>query len=185
MNNAASSTARLPRFNGYLGEALEFSEDDLTANRAGTVTPAQKERLRGLETKNVLQMLFFSLLMLALAVVFNNVNTNAEEGSALMVILMLVVGMTGAALLLRTLLVLWRWQKHAGQLRAVPITGPIRLTEFGAKVTEHYRSLETKFFLHTGRQHFMIPYEAFAQLTDGKDYTVYYEPTTGHLLSVE
>ena len=169
----------------YLAEALEFTEQDLIANRAGGVTDAQKKRLRRLETKNVLQMIAISLIMFAAVAAFVNVLNNAEEGSALLVILAAIMGSSSAALLLRTIITLVRWYQHANQLQSTPITGPLRLSQFGAEVTENYRSLETKFFIHAGNHHFMIPYEAFVRLRDGDLYTLYYEPVTGHLLAVE
>jgi hypothetical protein len=123
--------------NDYLMQALEFTRDDLAANRSGVMTEAQKERFRERMSKGQSQAMVIVLLVLLVTggVVAFMVFGNAEEGAGLRQALeqnpeIIAVGL-GGSLLLYLVMIAFAFIKmrrmKSGNLRVSSIEGKVKL----------------------------------------------------------
>lgn len=179
---------RSPRQSAYSppwGDYLDFTPADLDANRTGAITDAQRQRLRGMALKNVGIMLALAVILFITTNAFIGVNAGSDEPSGLLTLLAVVMGGSGVALVVRAIYETLRFAKDHSNRQVAQVTGPVTVTQSGPQTTEQFRSRYTRFGLHVAGRTFRIPYEAYVVLEDGTQHTVYYETTTGELLSLE
>ncbi len=146
---------------------LAFTFEDLAANRAGMLTPAQRSRLRGVLLRETLIYSAFALVPLfVLIVLLNNPDISPFVLLALALIaLAFVLYVVGLQRSTRADL--------AAQVSVV--SGQIDLRDVGRGL---YR-------LVIGKQSFEVSREVFSSFVNGRFYHIYYTPNLKTIVSAE
>lgn len=181
----ARRSARQSAYSPPWGDYLDFTPADLDANRTGVVTDSQQQRLRGMTLKNVGIMTALAVILFITTNAFIGVNVGSDEPSGLLTLLVVIMAVSGVALVGRAVYETLRFAKDHNRRQVAQVTGPVTVTQSGPQTTEQFRSRYTRFGLHVAGRTFRIPYEAYVVLEDGSQHTIYYETTTGELLSLE
>jgi hypothetical protein len=177
--------------NDYLMQALEFTRDDLAANRSGVMTETQKERFRARMRRGQKQgiVIMMLVLLVTMGVVAFLVFGNAEEGSGLRQAIeqspeIIAIGLGGSLLLYLAIVVfafLRIRRMSSGNLRVHSIEGQVKLksselpgyTAAGAIASAagaQTRICEIKI----GRTSMYTDEESFEAFEDGGAYRIYY-----------
>lgn len=156
-----------------LADALNFTDDDLTANRAGRLSDVQSTRLRARAGYTTLAG---ALIALALA------------GGGFWLI---ALGATLAALALFALaaglFVLTRWGRGtaAAEVAAGAVACVSGEAVLSANDYPNPNGNVTEYVLEIGDEAFVLSRDAFAAFEDGDTYTVYYLPGLRMVISAE
>jgi hypothetical protein len=159
-----------------LSEALQFTPDDLAANREGRLSAAQSERLRHLRRRSVMVGLSMIVLIGLVAAALLFVALRNQSG-----ILQLVgigVTITNAAI---TGVLARNWLRLSGDLRdgrASALTGEARHT---IRVTGRIAN----YLLRVEREEMNVSKPVFFAFEEGRRYRFYRAPASRVLLSAE
>lgn len=169
---ASPATKPLPT----LAEALNITAEDLTANRAGQLSAAQKERLQRGWRRTLLiliSVIVFVGLLATLALFFGQRNESSvlvAVGIALTVINAVIVGV-GAQSYLRT----------SNDLRAGKISELRGVVSHTVRVSGRVAT----YVLKLDGQEVVVPKPVFFAIEDGKPYRVYRAPASKTVLAAE
>jgi len=177
--------------NDYLMQALEFTRDDIAANRSGVMTEAQKERFRERMSKGQSQAIIIVLLvvLVTFGVVAFMLFGNAEEGSGLGQALeqspeIIAVGL-GGSLLLYLVMIAFAFFKmrrmKSGNLRVSSIEGKVKLKSsempsysVGAAIASTAGAQTRICEIKVGRTTMYTDEESFEAFEDGGTYRIFY-----------
>lgn len=156
-----------------LAEALNFTDDDLAANRAGNLAEPQRARLR---TRSIVSVGGNALLTLGLAAI------------GLWVVTLGYLLVAGALFALAAGL-FWLGRTGNAQLDAERNAGAVASVRGEAHLSaDEYpnpNGTVTEFVLSIGDEAFVLPRHIFAAFEDGTHYAVYYLPKARLVLSAE
>lgn len=154
---------------------FDFTEDDLNANRRGTISEHQRARLRGMahgigNPKLALIVFIFPLLGLCLwvAMSLQNEDTRAVWSNSLNVVL---VGLSILVLLAILAGILWRNRKLGEGLKNAPLSSVVGK----AKVTpKHFKRGGYGYQIQVGEKRYNFGDEYGRYFKDGTMYRIYY-----------
>ncbi|HVU12414.1 MAG TPA: hypothetical protein VHD90_14115 [Phototrophicaceae bacterium] len=150
-----------------LATQLAFTFEDLAANRAGMLTPAQRTRLRGVLLRETIIYSIFALVpLIVLLILFDNPYINP--------LILLVLALIALAFVLYVV-GLQRSTRADLTARVSVASGPIDLRDVGRGL---YR-------LVIGKQSFEVSHEVFASFVNGQSYHIYFTPNLKTIVSAE
>jgi hypothetical protein len=161
-----------------LNTALEFSPDDLEANRAGHLSEMQNYHLRVKRQRSIFigLALIFVMAFIATLCIF----VGQRSDSSVLMIIGIGVTIISAAMTGVFARYWMRVSSDIGENKVLAISGKIELV---AKV--HVRFRTVTYFLRIGQTELMVPKEIFNAFEQGKTYRLYRTPYSGMLLSAE
>lgn len=172
----------------YLMQALNFTTADLAANRGGTLTDAQKERLRERIGKGQTQIIVIVMLVLLIFfgvmgfMFFNDESSGLrktfEENPTIV-----IAGLGGSILLYLVMVVfaLLRGQRaKSGNFKVDSIEGQLKLSssemDYGtARAVSSVAGAQTRIcIIQIGRQKIYVDESTFDAFVNGQRYRLYY-----------
>lgn len=159
-----------------LHNALGFAEADLVANRALTLSEAQRARLKGKQTRTVLigGAVAYALALVATAFLF----FGQREGN-------FVLSVVGGVVVLCNAGVVGMFAREWLRLRADLQAGGVQVAQGTLERVVRAYGRANNFVLRVGGQSFTVPKEAFNAFTHQAPYRLYYTAHARILLSAE
>jgi hypothetical protein len=162
-----------------LMKILNFTKSDLPYNRIGELSPQQKETTNKNRRTTKLILLIIGIIVLVIAAVWTFLFLGQEEVSARVVAVsvgLLFFGLPGLILV------------YLG-IRPIAKKIPVQTIKGKAKIARVEHTSRTSRYvrteIHVAGKVFPIADEAFSELDDGAEYTLYIWKDTDHIFSLE
>lgn len=160
-----------------LMESLEFTADDLAANRAGTLSSRQRRRLQRAIFRHNVAYWLTALFFYAVALAIEPWAYTWSDGRFLAAVFIMVLA-TGGLYYLLAESEAHSWAIAEGHVAT--ITGIVRC-EHGNM--GHTLRTGGDLYIQIHDQRFYVPWKAFETFIDGGKYTLYYLPAAQRVLS--
>lgn len=168
------------------GEALNFDEAELRANREGRLGTRQRNRVYARRRRLIFILALLTLLIGALAasVILGLLPGATAEG--------IVLALGAEALTAGLAFLVWLlWQRYRALLApglVHSVSGQVSCYVLRERQTDNIAgepATRTGYYWRIGDQEFAVPREAMTALEDGREYRVYYVARPHTLLSAE